>query len=662
MASNILINQLVVVGRNKNYSVKFNPGVNIIYGDSATGKSSILNLIDYLLGAKKFDLYPEIEAAGRYAILDVTLNDDRFSIKRDIFDPKRPIDVFPCSYSEIEKFSSKKYLPNFSQNSKFPDLGFYSDFLLDSLNLNKAKLKEAPTKDDSKLVRLSFRDLFKYCYVDQDDLGSKNFLKPENYVLQTKYKEVFKYIFNTLDSNISSLEGQISEKTLKRNQLDKKFITVSEFLRESEFGSLISLDDEIDRVDKDIEQIKTKIKNLNKDHVTDNEVYEIIKNELIQIDLERKMLIQLMYEQKLKIERFTRLKNDYLNDINKFKASLAANSVIGDIEKEIALCPVCDNELEVQVAKNRFSVTSDDKIAQEINTLKRRVRDTESIVNETKELWEENKYQLSKLDEIEKQALQLQEKNVKELTTPYLVERDMFVSKLGELTQRRKDLVDRLKIRNQHQYLTTNIKSLDIRISKLKEDLEKLKKDAPSMSEVLSNLADHLQNYLRFIKIKSPTDISYDNRTFTPKIRNIEYSSLTSGGLRTIVCIGYLCSLMEEALNSTVSYPSFLMIDTVGKYLGKTKNQKYSVDKNQEKADVQEAVSDPLKYQNIFEYIIKLSEKYENSGKTCQFILVDNDVPDYIVNNLSGFIVAHFSSERINGLPVGFIDDAVADI
>jgi len=25
---------------------------------------------------------------------------------------------------------------------------------------------------------------------------------------------------------------------------------------------------------------------------------------------------------------------------------------------------------------------------------------------------------------------------------------------------------------------------------------------------------------------------------------------------------------------------------------------------------------------------------------------------------LSGFIVAHFSSERVDGLPVGFIDDA----
>ena len=115
---------------------------------------------------------------------------------------------------------------------------------------------------------------------------------------------------------------------------------------------------------------------------------------------------------------------------------------------------------------------------------------------------------------------------------------------------------------------------------------------------------------------------------------------------------------MQEALNSTISYPSFLMIDTVGKYLGKTKEQKYKPDESSAVADANEAVSDPDKYQNIFEYIIKLASSYGEMNRTCQFILVDNDVPDHIVNDLSGFIVAHFSSERVNDLPVGFIDDA----
>ncbi|NOI77504.1 exonuclease SbcC [Vibrio coralliilyticus] len=658
MPSNIQINHLIVVGRNKNYTVNFNPGVNIIYGDSATGKSSILNLIDYLLGAKSIDLYPEIESAAKYAILDVTLCDDRYTIKRDIFNPSKPIEVYPCSHGEIDNFACKRYLPTYQPSATYPDAGFYSDFLLDSLNLNKIKIKESPSKADSKLVRLSFRDIFKYCYVDQDDLGSKKFLSSDNYALQVRYKEVFKYIFNALDNNISQLQAQISEKTSKKKDLEKTFTTVSNFLRESEFGTMVKLDEEVDKIDDEIKYINSKIAELNKTTITDNEVYNAIKSELDDISLKRKSILHDLYQENIKVERFTRLKNEYLSDIQKFKSALASREVIGEIPIESTLCPVCDNIFEVESAKERFDICEKENLTHEINLLKRRAQETEHLASEAKSNWERLNTNLRDIDSAEKIAIELQEKNTKELTSPYLAERDIYVGKVAELKQKRQDLISRLKIRNQHSNLTKSIKSLEISLDKLGEELDELRKNSPSMAEVLSNLADNLQDYLRFVKIKSPNNISYDGKSFSPKVRNIEYSKLTSGGLRTIVGIGYLCSLMKEALKPTVNYPSLLMIDTVGKYLGKTKEQKYKIDQETRKADNEEAVSDPEKYQNIYEYILDIAEEYENNMQSCQFILVDNDVPDHIMDKLSSFIVAHYSSERIDGLPVGFIDDA----
>lgn len=661
MASSILINQLIVVGRRKNYTVNFNPGVNIVYGDSNTGKSTIVNLIDYLLGAKSFDSYPEIEAAARYAALDLTLNEDRYTIKRDIFDPNSLIEVYECPFDKVNEYPSKKYLPNFNKESNSFDSGYFSDFLLDALNLNNIKLKESPSKDDSKLVRLSFRDLFKYCYVDQDDLGDKRFFNSDNWAVKSKNKEVFKYIFNALDGHISELQNQISEKLRKRKKLEQTYTTVSEFLRDSEFASQISLDNSIEQIDQDISDLNTQIIELNKRQIADSEVYSTIRSELSKISLEKKTLIRLMSAQEEKIERFTRLKNDYLNDVNKFKSSLAAISAIGEVEQQIEICPVCDNSLNVELAKAKFEITSEEKISQEINALKRRAKETEGIANETKKEWEINKTKLSDLEASEAEAIKLQEKNTKELSSPYLAERDMYVTKLGELQQKRKDTVSKLKVRNQHGNLTEMIRSLDTRIGQLQEKLEEQQKKTPSISDVLSNLADNLKAYLSFVKIKSPTGINYSDKTFLPQVRNIDYARIPSGGLRTIVSVGYLCSLMEEALSRDMSYPSFLMIDTVGKYLGKTKEQKYQNDYTDQAADKLEAVSDPNKYKNIFEYIIKIAEMYDTKNKTCQFILVDNDVPEHIVDKLSGFIVAHFSSERINGLPVGFIDDADLD-
>ncbi|MFY2508911.1 hypothetical protein ACN3E9_11615 [Vibrio pectenicida] len=657
MGSSILVNEIIVVGHEKNYRVNFYKGVNIIYGDSATGKSSILNLIDYLLGSKRFDLYPEIEASGKYAALDVELNGIRYTIKRDIFNPNLPIEVYPCNFDAVDNHACKKYLPTFAKSSVHGDLDFYSDFLLDSLDLPKIKLKESPTKDDSKLVRLSFRDVFKFCYADQDTLGSKSFLKPDNYVVQTKNKEVFKYIFNALDNNLSTLESLRSNRVRERKTIENKFNMVAEFLRESEFETLSSLDDGVTNIDSKIIEIEKALTDLNKSSVADNEIFRVIKSELENISLERRDLFKKSLDIKLKIEKFTRLKNDYSNDVNKFNASISARATIGAISEEVELCPICDNTLDVSIAKERFTIDEKDKISQEINLLKRRIRDTESIVARAREEWDLTNSELKKLDEIESGALKLQEKNTKELTSPYLAERDMYTLQLGELKQKRKDIVNRLKVRNQHKHLSTNIKSLEISISKLQEEIESLKKSAPSMVEILADLGDYLDGFLKFVKIKSPSDISFDPVSFSAKVRGIEYSNLTSGGLRTIVSIGYLCSLLEASLESSINYPSFVMIDTVGKYLGKTKEQNYDVSSTEKMENELEAVSDPMKYKNIYEYIIGLTEKFENRGQVTQVILVDNDVPDHIVRDLSGFIVAHYSSERVNGLPVGFIDN-----
>ncbi len=658
MSSSILVNKLIVVGTKKNYTVSFSPGVNIIYGDSATGKSSILNLIDYLFGAKKLDLYPEIEEVGRYAVLDVNLNENRYSIRRDIFDAARPIEVYPCSFENIEQYAVKKYLPNFKSNGKYPEMEFFSEFLLNALDLTNLKIKQSPTKDESKLTRLSFRDIFKYCYVDQDDLGSKKLFMPDNYALQIRNSEVFKYLFNALDSQTSELEQNISFKTQQRNELNSKFLAVSDFLRESELRGLSALDEEATRTDQDIESIQEQITQLNNRTTADNEVYSAIKLTLAEIDMDINIAHQIMTDNEHKIERFTRLKNDYISDIEKFKSSVQAREVIGEIPEEISLCPVCANVLQIEDAKNRFEIAPTEKVKQELNSLNRRVKDTTKIISECKSQWELEKSKLQELNEQEQKARELIDQNTKELISPYLAERDMYISQLGELKQKRVDIISRLKIRNQHDLLTKNIKSLELSIGRLKERLKELQDDTPSMSAVLSNLADNLKSYLDYVKIKDPSGISIKSNKFTPVVRGVEYRSITSGGLRTIVGIGYFCSLIEEALSTQMSYPSFLMIDTVGKYLGKTKTQIRNTKETSVEEDNKEGVSDPHKYQNIFEYIIQLSDKYEYKKRTCQFILVDNDVPDHIIGKLSGFIVAHFSSERVNGLPVGFIDDA----
>ena len=216
-----------------------------------------------------------------------------------------------------------------------------------------------------------------------------------------------------MDGKTSELEQSISDKTQQRNNIEKKYLTVSEFLRESEFGSMVSLDDEIELTDNQIDSLREQITQLNSRAMADNEVYRAIKSTLSEIELDKKATQLRLSENERKVERFTRLKNDYLNDIEKFNSSLEAREIIGEVSEEISLCPICDNTLQLESAKKKFEIAPTEKVKHEINSLRRRFKDTEVLINESKRQWEQEKSRLQEINEQELKARELIDKILK---------------------------------------------------------------------------------------------------------------------------------------------------------------------------------------------------------------------------------------------------------
>lgn len=201
LSQGLLLKNLILHGYRKDYRVKFHPGINIIYGDADTGKSSILRFVYYLLGGKQIKIDEEVSSSVKYATLEITINGKPYCISRDVFNPSKDIDVYSCNYSDISNSFPEKYKSSISKGDE--DNKSFSEFILDSLEFPAVRLKQAPTKDSSDTARLSFLDLFKFIYLDQDDVGSTHMLNIGNYVVETKNREVFKYIFNVLDTGIS---------------------------------------------------------------------------------------------------------------------------------------------------------------------------------------------------------------------------------------------------------------------------------------------------------------------------------------------------------------------------------------------------------------------------------------------------------------------------
>ncbi|MBU1391715.1 MAG: AAA family ATPase [Gammaproteobacteria bacterium] len=661
MHSYIQVKTLILVGVRKNYITKFHSGVNIIYGDSDTGKSSILELINYLLGSSSIEVGDEISTSVKYAALEIDLNGKLKTIVREIYDNNAYVNVYPCTFDKISNFHPDIYCPNFNNNNA-PD-GFYSDFLLDSLNFPKVKIRKAPTKASSDMQRLGFRSLFKYCYLNQDDVGSKSFLDLGNWGKATINREVFKYIFNVLDSNITEMQQEIGLKT-KTIQLTKsKLNTVSEFLRDTNCKSLDDIDFKLEAIEEMSEHLSDELSSLNREMVASSENYTKLNSIFKELSLNEKSMKSQIQSTGQLIDKYSRLKNDYGNDINKIKSTLVAQDRIGDVSvmnrltNPASLCPVCEQDLKPSLEDTHYLISPKDMLNQELTSLKNRRRDITSLIESCSHKSQTLQRALIPVQEdISKIRTMIDTESV-EMITPYLTQRDSFIRELASLSKEKEAQKTSLKMRNQQvkiqEFLDNQIKLL----GELEEKLASLQARTPSMDLVLNDLGDFLNTFLKHVHINKRTGISISPKSYAPVIREKDYYSITSGGLRTICSIGYMLSILDYSYTHETNHPKLLLIDTVGKYLGKTTKAIYQ-EFTDTKADINEGVSDPSKYKNIYNQIITNADKAQKLGVKSQIILVDNDVPDAMVESYSQYIVAHFSSTGESGLDYGLIDDA----
>lgn len=645
------VNYLVLVGTQKEYVVQFDTGLNIIYGDSDTGKSSILNLINYCLGASSLDTYEEIEIKGKYCLLEVEILGIKYTIRRDIFNVKADIEVYYGAYKSIDETFPKYYSPNYIQDAED---GVFSEFLLQAMRIPLVRIKEAPSKEVTKMVNLSFRDIFKYNYLDQDRIGSKK-LFGENYAILTKLKETFKLMYNVLDEQITELEGRISVLITDKNNLTTKNNSVASFLKETKVESLAELTFKKENLENELYSLQESIKQIDLEIVGNSEELNYLRNEISNLEGYIRKLYQEHSITELEIKQNIALRNEYRNDMRKMEATIEALDKFPKITDKKLDCPLCDTAVNVSKLKQHFNDSDNKSIKGELNSLRRRMRDLDKIYKNLKEQESNSSKEIQdKTLELDEMRLLLDKQSVN-IVSPYLNQRDALSYRTGTVQSDIKNSHHFYKIRLQQSIHDAEIIELQRNIDELKITLTDLRKDAPSLDKILEDIGNKVKEILIYVGVKNPKDISISSTTYLPIIRGRNYENITSGGVRTVSSVAYFLSLMIYAINNPVNYPSFLMIDTITKYLGKVKER--DLESTNREEDEKEGMTDYEKHENIYRYLLTLS-KYKDSF---QLIIVDNDIPDTLYESLKGFVRKHFST-NIPGTEIGFIDDANINI
>lgn len=616
-----------LVGFNKNYEIKFRKGLNFISGPTSTGKSTILELIDYALGSDSHKSYIEVHQKCKDVEVELMLNGTLFKIRRKLFNFNLPIVV------EIFDTEKNTFVHNgiYFQDSDEGQMTL-SDFLLSKIGLDGVIITNQ---------KFSFRDLFKYSYLKQTKIDNEDIYDAENnYVLNYKRKATFEIIFDIYDKLINDLKAQLKEKKDELSNDKTKYNGISEFLKNAGINDFSESEKVKYKINQEISELKNRlsiIKNKSFEDIDNTLVKElnsvIAKDKLNVLKLEKQLNDLNDYINKLIL-----LSNQYDKEIEKLDAAIMGINLIN--KYDYLYCPNCMKPLSKHTNTDcQICGKTMDEVVENIallraerisNVKKRNEIDKHIREQELKEETIEN--EIKKLSQVLSKNNRILSELTEQFINPYVEEIGLINLKIGEHYKELDELKKNLDFIKELNRLTLLLVQKQKEVDALDTKI-KTKKSSSDKDEVLIGLSSTFSNILKSFKFPKLSDSFINKNNYLPYVRGKKYNDIGSLGAVTLITMAYYLSILLESKSEDLNHLNLLMIDTPRKNLGSSSKEK----------DFQ----DDEIYHAVIRYLIQVCEDNDDD---LQLIIVNNGYPDFLPNDN---LVAEFSS---NG-KVGLIDD-----
>ena len=622
----LLLKTLRLIGVRKNYEVHFHKGLNYISGPTSTGKTAILELIDYAFGKKNHKSYIEIGESCTDVELEFYISENLYKIKRPLSAFKEP--VLLQTYDRVkEKFAQARVL-EIDAPSNEKSLSY---FLLSKLNLTNLTIRGND---------FSFRDLFKFSYLKQTKIDNENILNEQNWVHNGKEKATFEIILDIYDSLLADLQQslKIEKENLKVKEI--RYEAVREFLKTAEIENYETVQAKSVDIDSKLEDINSKIENYKSD-ILKTEVGNDVNELVVLISDQKEKLSNLrnkFSDQEQYIQKLQLLENQYFADIEKISEQIAGIKAIN--KYEYLYCPNCLRPVSFHEESSCLLCHQNmDDIIIEINDLKKERKKLTKKKNELHTYIDSEKeknirvgLEINKLQD----NINSDEEKLDNLTRQYInplaTEISLLSIKSGQLYEEKKSLNESLKFIEELTNLEMLLSEKRIEVEGIEEQIERQKHKA-AKEDKLKQLSEIFSTILLSFDFPNLYEAYIDTKSYLPHVRGRKYRDLGSLGAVTLITMAYYLSVMICSEEQTGNHLGLLMIDTPRKNLGASST---STEFRDEKI-----------YESIINYFLQLGKECENDF---QLIIVNNGYPSDFPRD---YIVKEFSFDGHDGL----IDD-----
>ena len=637
----INIKELRVIGTAKDYFVRFDKKLSIIAGEISTGKSSILDLIDYCLGAKDHPKYQEIQRKGRTALLEIKINGEIFVIERQLFSTQNKAQIHFCDISTLELDHKYVEVSSYQERNKES----ISSFILSKIDLWNIPLREAPTRDSSDVDIMSLRDILWLCYLQKNRVAGNNLLFENNYMKAIKLRQVFDVLFGLYSERLAILSSEI-DRLQEEIQNKKNQVRILLDSADSEgIPDIEELNNQKKKMIRGIDNKKTRLEKIDSEISAKSGLAAGLRQEVLRLESKLQETRVAKRNDEKTLQRLIPLRGQYSEDISKLNFLKDAKRIINPLR--ISTCPFCLSPLHKDDGRGRCPLCDkeipkeenvDIDVSREIRTIERKLRELNSYAEELEEKIKEEKKQEKKISNELSLASQRLDDTLKRFVSPYLSEREEIVSTISRNQNEIKHIDGFITRRTNIEKINEEKSKLEMKLDKLKSELEEEREKSPDRKELINSLSDTFFKHLSTVNFPKLSDAYIDER-LVPFVRKVKYDKLSSEGAVNLASICWITSIYSEAIQRLKPYPGFLMLDGVQRGIG-LRAHKENIE---------------FRDESIVNGIYTLLKELGELDDDCQIIVVDGHPPEYVEDN----IVVYYSGKP-DKPPFGFIDDEIS--
>ena len=644
------IRRLRLVGVGKSYEVDLTTDgtvrpLSVIAGEISTGKTSVLEFVDYCLGAANHPRHIEIERRVRSALLEVEVDGAVSVIERPTFATDQTATVHRCAIEELiepHTMERRPLAPPGDPNS-------LSSFLLSTTGLAGLELKEAPTQPQSGLDPLSFRDLMPLCFLTNQRMDNKNLLLESQHMRNLKLIQVIEILFGVYDDQLTAMSDQLDRLEKERTDLAAEIAALETFLAENEVPGRLGLDAAAADLKQKLLDARTRLDELSTRMQAATAYAADARAEYGRFRRESGEAAARLRDRETLIRRLLPLRGQYAEDERKLIFFQEADRLFDPLR--VRVCPACMQELPhlVEVEAGGTCSLCDQHIpaepepvdiTAERTAVRARLHAIDRYIEDVEKELADARVAYDAATGAETAAQRRLDSEVGKDLAPFLAQRDELVRSREAIEGEQREVTRQVRWRDGLERRRADAARLDKRATELRARIQELRAGRPDRKAVTQDLTERFTQLLEafgFPKLNQPSAPTI-NEKFVPYVRGNRYTDIGSTGALTLISLAWQLTIFERAVEQGDPHPGFLLIDSPQKNL-KPEGTHVEADE----------FGDPAIPRRVWEHIVKWSS---GMGKSAQIVVVDNLPPDVCDDQ----IVVRYSGHT-GEPPYGLIDD-----